>query len=616
MIDGLDEDSGAATGPSIAALLPRQPPPGVRVLVASRPHPPIPDDVLDDDHPLRTLRPRQLDVSGHARSVEQRARSELGQLLKGEPLHRGVLGLITAAGGGLTVDDLAELTGRESAQIAGLLGGAFSRSLGSRTGPLSAGYPDKRVYLFAHDTLRVVAEQHYGEGLDTYRDRLHQWAATYRQRGWPAGTPHYLLRGYPQLLASVEDLPRLVACATDQARHNRMRGLTGGDALALTEISTAQQLILKQPSPDLTSLALLAVQADDLTGRNAYIPDELPAAWARIGQPDRAEGLASGIPNDRGQRTVALTRLVAAVAASGDHDRAARLADEAETLIRQRTEPSWRVFELAELAETVAATGDDHARAARLADEVARLADEAETLIGRIADPVNRERALARLAGAVAAGGDHGRAEALAGQVTSTQEQAEALVRLAVAASAGGDHDRAARLAGEAESLIGQITDPSVRRWPLAQLVEAVAAAGDHDRAERLAGQIADLGDRAAALARIAALAAGDRKRACPAHRRRGGPRWPSHLPDVPGHHADRDRVGRGRRGRSRSGRPARRRGGSAHRIGPRLLGTPRGGGGRRGGIRASRGAHRPDQCTVRADAGAGPARARGGHRW
>ncbi|MGH3708777.1 MAG: trypsin-like peptidase domain-containing protein [Pseudonocardiaceae bacterium] len=38
MIDGLDEDSG--TTPSIAALLPRRPPPEVRILVASRPHPP------------------------------------------------------------------------------------------------------------------------------------------------------------------------------------------------------------------------------------------------------------------------------------------------------------------------------------------------------------------------------------------------------------------------------------------------------------------------------------------------------------------------------------------------------------------------------------------------
>ncbi len=486
VIDGLDEDSGAATGPSIAALLPRRPPSGVRILVASRPHPPLPDDV-DDDHPLRTLRPRQLDVSEHARFVEHRAKYELRQLLAGEPLHRDVLGLITAAGGGLTLGDLAELAGRESPEIEDLLGGVFSRSVGSRTGPSSAGYPDERVYLFAHETLRVVAEQRYGgASLDAYRDRLHQWAATYRQRGWPAGTPRYLLRSYPQMLASVADLPRLVACATDQARHNRMRGLTGGDALALTEISTAQQLILKQHSPDLASLALLAIQADHLTDRNQNIPDELPAVWARIGQPARAEGLARSIPNDWGTRTRALRGLVAAVAASGDHDRAARLADEAETHIGQITDPGSRALALAGLAETVAATGDDQARADR-------LADEAETLTGQITDPDSREWALAGLAVAVAAGGDHDRAEALAGQVTSPRERAEALVRLVRAASAGGDHARAARLAGETETLIGQITDPSWRRWPLAQLVEAVAAGGDHARAARLVGEVAAL---------------------------------------------------------------------------------------------------------------------------
>jgi len=506
VIDGLDEDSGAATGPSIAALLPRRLPPGVRVLVASRPLPPLPDDV-DGDHPLRTVRPRQLGASDYARSVEQRATYELRQLLlTEEPLHREVLGLLSAAGGGLTAGDLAELTGRESAEIGALLSGALSRSVGSRTGRPSAGYPDQPVYLFAHDTLRVVAEQRYG-GASRDRDRLHQWAAAYRERSWPAGTPPYLLRGYPQLLASVADVPRLVGCATDQARHDRMRALTGGDALALTEIGTAQQVILRQPRPDLTGLALLAVQADHLTGRNAYLPEELPAVWARIGQPDRAEALASGFPDDRGMRTLALIRLVAAVAASGDHDRAARLADEAETLIGQRAEPSWRVSELAELAETVAASGDDQVRAAR-------LAGQAETLIGRIADPDNREQSLARVAGAVAASGDHDRAEALAGQVARPQEQAEALTRLVEAVSASGDHVRAARLAGQAESLIGQIADPRERWSQLAKLVAAVAAAGDHDRAEMLARQIADLEGRAAALARIAALAAGDRARA------------------------------------------------------------------------------------------------------
>jgi hypothetical protein len=506
VIDGLDEDTGAATGPSIAALLPARPPPGVRVLVASRPHPPLPGDV-DDDHPLRTVRPRQLAVSEHARAAQRPAREELRRLLTGAPLQREMLGLITAAGGGLTVDDLAALTGREPAEIEGLLAGAFSRSVGGRTGQLAAGYPRKRVYLFIHETLRVAAEQDYGVSLDDYRDRLHQWAAACGQRGWPAGTAHYLMRGYPQMLAGTADLPRLVTCATDQARHNRMRALTGGDALALTEVSTAQQLILRQPSPDLASLALLAVETDDLTRRNKHIPDELPAVWARIGQADRAEGLASGIPTTMSKRAMALIKLVAAVAATGDHDRAARLADEAEALIGQTAAPQSRIYELAKLAETVAATGDGQARAAR-------LAGEAGTLIGQIADPEVRERALARLTGAVAAGGDHDRAEALAGQISSPQERADALVQLVQAAYTDGDGIRAPRLVSEAETLIGQIADPRWRERPLARLADAVAAAGNHDRAETLARQITDLPGRAAALARIAALAAGDRARA------------------------------------------------------------------------------------------------------
>ena len=116
VIDGLDEDSGTAAGPgrfSIAALLPRRPPPEVRVLVASRPHPPIPDDVAGD-HPLRTISPRQLTVYAHARDVERLARHELTQLLAGSQLQRDVLGLITAAGGGLTLVLQGQMYGRAS----------------------------------------------------------------------------------------------------------------------------------------------------------------------------------------------------------------------------------------------------------------------------------------------------------------------------------------------------------------------------------------------------------------------------------------------------------------------------------------------------------------------
>jgi hypothetical protein len=354
VIDGLDEDSG--TGPSIAALLPRRPPPEVRVLVASRPHPPVPDDVAGD-HPLRTINPRQLDVSAHARDVERRAKHELTQLLAGTQLQRDVLGLITAAGGGLTLGDLEQLTERPFFEIERLLGGVFGRSIGSRTPWRSAGYLDEQVYLFTHETLRLVAEQQYGASLAAYRDRLHTWADTYRQRGWPTDTPYYLRRSYPRMLASSGDLPRLIACATDQVRHDRMRDLTGGDALAFTEISSAQQLVLAQPDPDLTSLALLNVQRRHLTTRNRNVPVELPAVWAMLGQPTRAEALAKGLP-DKAKRAKALTQLARAAAAGGDHDRTARLLDEAESLIAQITDPDLRAGALAQLAGEMAANVD------------------------------------------------------------------------------------------------------------------------------------------------------------------------------------------------------------------------------------------------------------------
>ena len=59
VVDGLDEDRGVTVGPdanSIAGLLPASPPSGMRVIVASRPNPPVPDDV-PDWHPLRDPEP-------------------------------------------------------------------------------------------------------------------------------------------------------------------------------------------------------------------------------------------------------------------------------------------------------------------------------------------------------------------------------------------------------------------------------------------------------------------------------------------------------------------------------------------------------------------------------
>lgn len=506
VIDGLDEDSGTA-GRSIAARLPLRPPPEVRILVASRPDPQLPTDV-HEDHPLRTVDPRQLDVSEHARGAERRAKYELTQLLAGSRLQRDVLGFITAAGGGLTLDDLEKLTDEPPYEIERLLGGLLGRSVGSRTGSPTVRYAGKRIYLFAHETLGFVAEQQYGNSLATYQDQLHTWADRYRQQGWPMDTPYYLLGSYISMLASIKDLSRLVTCATDQDRHDRMRDLTGGDTLAYTEISKAQDLILAQPDLDLISLALLAVQRDHLIDRNSKIPTELPAVWAMLGQLNRAETLANSIPRPY-LRADALARVAAAAAAVGDHRCAARLRGEAEAaLTTQITNPYSRVRLLVGVAQAVA-VGGDH--------------DRAEALTGQITDSYLRVDALTQVVEVVFNSGDHdevarlvGKAEALTGQITDTDRHAAALARVAVAAATVDDHERAVRLLGEAEVLTEQITDPDQQEWAMIEVAAAVAACGDHDRAEVLAREITEPDWQCWALGRVAKAMAtcGDHDRA------------------------------------------------------------------------------------------------------
>jgi hypothetical protein len=114
VVDGLDEDRGLTTGPhahSIAGLLPGDPPAGMRVIVAGRPNPPVPDDV-PDWHPLRERRiVRDLHASPYAGDIRRLGRQELQRMLGGSQAEQNLLGLLTAAVGGLSGPDLHELTG-------------------------------------------------------------------------------------------------------------------------------------------------------------------------------------------------------------------------------------------------------------------------------------------------------------------------------------------------------------------------------------------------------------------------------------------------------------------------------------------------------------------------
>ena len=131
VVDGLDEDQGAKPGsglPSIASLLPERPPEAVRVLVTSRPHPGIPDDV-PGDHPLRHCQPRLLRTSRAAHHIEVAAKNELVELLHGDTVQVDILGLITAGG--------AASSSASSASSPGSPGGPWPASCAASSGGAS-----------------------------------------------------------------------------------------------------------------------------------------------------------------------------------------------------------------------------------------------------------------------------------------------------------------------------------------------------------------------------------------------------------------------------------------------------------------------------------------------
>ncbi|MEV0565633.1 hypothetical protein [Dactylosporangium sp. NPDC050588] len=462
VVDGLDEDKGAETGSglaSVASLLPRHAVPNLRIVVSSRPDPPLPDDV-PGDHPLRHCRVRWLTAFPHASSIAAHARQELRALLLGDSTHVDVIGLLTACADGLTVAELEELTGLDRFRLERLIGGVFGRSVAVRPVPASAPEP---VLLFTHDELREQAVSGLGAAIGRHRERIHAWADGYRAKRWPVGTPQYLLHGYPRMLRSLPDPGRLIALAVDHDRHDRLLAVTGGDGAGMAEVRAAQDLIIGRPEPDLRAMVRLALRLDELTARNANIPAGLPALWVVLGEPARGDALAQGMADPVAQN-MALGQLAAAVAGTVDE----RFA---QTVAWSIVDAKRHERSLADLVETAVSIGDHH-RAARFARSAI--------------DQDRWTRSMLGLVGAVLDDGDLPLAMSLARSIIDPDHRALAMSQLLRAFGAAGDADQVERLMTEAEAAAHAARDRSGRSVALARLSAAVRAAGRSRRAERL----------------------------------------------------------------------------------------------------------------------------------
>ncbi|MEU0878060.1 hypothetical protein ABZ345_05640 [Lentzea sp. NPDC005914] len=495
VVDGLDEDrglDGSADAHSIAALLPHR---GVRVVVAGRPDPALPADVRTD-HPLHTsARVEQLTPSPEASAVHDVMTRDLKRLMRGSQVQQDLLGFVTAAGGGLSARDLAELTGASQWQVKDDLRTTAGRSFARRPG-------EPPVYLLAHDQLHVLAVEMLGPRLRSYQERLAEWASTYRARGWPPDTPRHLLQGHAALLAATGHRQRLLDYVIDLRRQNAAHAMFGNNNASVTEIETAQAVFLGDDEPDLTALARLAVHRTNLQDGGDWVPASLPRIWVRAGRVDHAQVLIASI-SDPIARTRALMGTAEELHRAGQPDLAARMFDTAEALTLAFNQ-FWGDWLHRELAEAATRAGDldrtqrviDHLHSA---DSQAQVCASAALTALSAADREHAERwyqdAEEALASEPASKGLFG---------TTAKFQAHALVfaTTAAAAAALGRQDRAAELAATA-------TDPESTyelrtRAQVVSVVEMLAQGGFVETALSVAEKHTDVEDPEDALLCIA----------------------------------------------------------------------------------------------------------------
>lgn len=457
LVDGLDEDRGVTTGAdahSIASLLPAHPRSGMRVLVAGRLNPPLPGDV-PPDHPLRD--PRivcTLARSPYAEAIRTEAERELKQLIEAGGLEYELLALVTAAGGGLTADDLAALTGAVPYQVVDVLRTRAGRTFGVRV----------NVYLLGHEELQVKAQEMLGAAeLARCRGKLHAWADHWRARGWPDGTPEYLLRGYFRLLTVLDDRERMLALAVDARRHARLAELTGADAAALAETRVAGERLVQAGDAELSSLLRLAMCRTELETRTLGISPLMCRARAELGQGGRAEAMARAIPTGL-DRADALAEVAAVLCAQGHHERALDLAQDALAHLAGRTVDARTGACAVRIAGVLVALDLD--------DEAERI----DALVTRMPIEIERERLVCDLVRAWTRAGRYARAEVLARSLGPAL--APALVRVAAGLAQAGERDRADTLFDEAEQL--------ARSRGLVRTVDELRVAGEPERARAL----------------------------------------------------------------------------------------------------------------------------------
>ncbi len=361
VVDALDEDLHPPGAPWVSDLLPSIVGPNAPVLVTSRPHPQIRDHV-PTTHPLKTCPQIPVEPFEGAADLADQAKDEIDDLADGDDIDVDVLGLLTVAAGAMSMTDLATLHKPEESsaavrrKIRTLLTERAARSLEP------VGSHDAPRYRFAHDLLAEHARANPNLADPSFRNKVHTWAHTWAQAGWPdpgpdgSGTPRYLLDTYPTTLLGDPAHPNLLppepdrlaalvgdvrwvdaairTVGVDPVLTVLGRAAAGGDRhVADLHAVVAKQAVyfrpphpVDQPGHVLRHLCLQALQygmsdlAGDLRGHLSGRPGELLPVWTSSTPPT----LDLGTHDDE---VAAVAALPDGRVVTGGNDRRVRLWD-------------------------------------------------------------------------------------------------------------------------------------------------------------------------------------------------------------------------------------------------------------------------------------------------
>ncbi|AEV86860.1 hypothetical protein ACWT_5842 [Actinoplanes sp. SE50] len=488
VVDGIDEDqsrSRATRLPSILSLLPADPSPVLRVILASRHQLDQPTDVVD--HPALSCRVRRLSGSARAARLQRAARLELDTLLGMGSLATDVLGFAVASEGGLSIAEVAELSGAEAEKVRETLVNGAGRTL------VLTAFPDGGTgFAFSHDSLRLGASEVLGASkMRQYRARIDDWARAYRSLRWPAETPFFLLARYGKRLADAGEVGPLTELARDTSRHARMRDELGGDGPALTEVVSAQALWQLQRDPDLRSAAQLARIRWELTSPNLHMPPELPAVWALLGQPGRGLNLIDALERSP-QRTELQQSMIDALLHAGRPDIAAYVASdlpdpEREVALHSVATALLAAGQTDEADGVIGFAAEKCANGIEVVIRYARL--RGATYARQFRHPGVREAAFYQVIEGLCEDGRISEAQEVAAEIRDAQVRG--LADLTIADAAGHPisptlHRRVLELAAE---------NPHLSETILATLARCLARAGSYQEAETALLRTADPAD-------------------------------------------------------------------------------------------------------------------------